>query len=295
MKKLVLDLRGNGGGTMETAIQIADEFLPSNRVILSSKGLHSAEKNYPSTAGGLLENIKVVVLIDAQSASASEILAGALQDNDRATIVGRRSYGKGLIQQDKRLSDGSNIRITVARYYTPSGRSIQRPYKQGYEAYKEAEERAYADEYFKPDSSIFVDSLKYKTRKGRTVYGGGGIMPDVFVPGDTTGTSIYLTELLWAGAFNAFAFDYLNQHPNNMGLNQFINEFKVNDALLKSFTRFSQKEFNVVFQANEFAHSKTRIAQNLKAEIASHLFTENGYYRVVNAQDKEIQRALRLL
>ncbi len=295
MKKLVLDLRGNGGGTMETAIQIADEFLPANRVILSSKGLHSAEKKYPSTAGGLLENIKVVVLIDAQSASASEILAGALQDNDRATIVGRRSYGKGLIQQDKRLSDGSNIRITIARYYTPSGRSIQRPYKQGYEAYKDAEERAYADEYFKPDSSIFVDSLKYKTRKGRTVYGGGGIMPDVFVPGDTTGTSMYLTELLWAGAFNAFAFDYLNQHPNNMGLNQFINEFKVNDALLKSFTRFAQKEFNVVFQANEFAHSKNRIAQNLKAEIASHLFTENGYYRVVNAQDKEIQRALRLL
>jgi carboxyl-terminal processing protease len=209
--------------------------------------------------------------------------------------VGRRSYGKGLIQQDKRLSDGSNIRITIARYYTPSGRSIQRPYKKGYEAYKEAEERAYADEYFKPDSSVFVDSLKYKTRKGRTVYGGGGIMPDVFVPGDTTGTSMYLTELLWAGAFNAFAFDYLNQHPVQLSLPQFITEFQVSEALLKSFTRFAQKEFNVVFQANEFAHSKGRIAQNLKAEIASHLFTENGYYRVVNAQDKEVQRALKLL
>ncbi|MFM7005798.1 MAG: S41 family peptidase [Flavobacteriales bacterium] len=292
MKKLVLDLRGNGGGTMETAIQIADEFLPAHRVILSSKGLHSKERKFTSTSGGLLENIKVAVLIDAQSASASEILAGALQDNDRAVIVGRRSYGKGLIQQDKRLSDGSNIRITVARYYTPSGRSIQRPYKEGYDAYRAAENRAYEEEYFKPDSSIFVDSLKYKTRKGRVVYGGGGIMPDVFVPGDTTGTSMYLTELLWAGAFNAFAFDYLNQHPVSMNLQQFITEFKVNDALLLSFTRFAQKEFNITYQAREFTHSKRRIAQNLKAELASHLFTENGYYRVVNTQDKEIQRAL---
>ena len=295
MKKLVLDLRGNGGGTMETAIQIADEFLPANRIILSSKGLHSKEKKFTSTAGGLLESIKVAVLIDAQSASASEILAGALQDNDRATIIGRRSYGKGLIQQDKRLSDGSNLRITLARYNTPSGRSIQRPYKDGYDAYKAAEDRAYADEYFRPDSSIFVDSLKYKTRKGRVVYGGGGIMPDIFVPGDTTGTSMYLTELLWAGAFNAFAFDYLNQHPQTLNLQTFILEFKVTDALLQSFTRFAQKEFNIVYQASEFAHSKKRIAQNLKAEIASHLFTENGYYRVVNTQDKEIQRALKQL
>jgi carboxyl-terminal processing protease len=295
MKKLVLDLRGNGGGTMETAIQIADEFLPANRIILSSKGLHSEEKKYRSTADGLLETIKVVVLIDAQSASASEILAGALQDNDRAIIIGRRSYGKGLIQQDKRLSDGSNIRITVARYYTPSGRSIQRPYKDGYEAYKEAEDRAYTDEYFKLDSSVFVDSLKYRTRKGRIVYGGGGIMPDIFVPGDTTGTSMYLTELLWAGVFNAFAFDYLNQHPQSLNLNAFIQAFHVNQDLLKSFTRFAQKEFNIVYQPSEFEHSKKRIAQNIKAELASHLFTENGYYRVVNTQDKEILRALKQL
>lgn len=295
MKKLVLDLRGNGGGTMESAIEIADEFLPANRIILSSKGLHSDEKIYRSSAEGQLEAVKVVVLIDAQSASASEILAGALQDNDRATIIGRRSYGKGLIQQDKRLTDGSNIRITVARYYTPSGRSIQRPYKDGYDAYKDAEDRAYNDEYFKPDSSVFVDSLKYKTRKGRVVYGGGGIMPDIFVPGDTTGASMYLTELLWAGAFNAFAFDYLNTHPQTLKLDAFIREFQVTDALLKSFTKFAQKEFKISFQAAEFAHSKTRIAQNIKAELASHLFTEKGYYRVVNAQDKEIQRALKQL
>lgn len=295
MKKLVLDLRGNSGGTMETCIQIADEFLPANRLILSSKGLHSGEKKYKATSEGILEDIKVAVLIDAQSASASEILAGALQDNDRAIVLGRRSYGKGLIQQDKRLSDGSNLRITIARYYTPSGRSIQRPYKNGYDAYKQDEQRAYTDEYFKPDSSIFVDSLKYKTRKGRTVYGGGGIMPDIFIAGDTTGASIYLSELQWSGVFNAFAFNYLNQHPQAKQLDVFLKEFQVTDALLKEFTSFAQKEFKVRYQEAEFKHSKARISMLLKAEIASHLFVENGYFRVINAQDNEIQRALKVL
>lgn len=292
MRRLVLDLRGNGGGTMDGAIQIADEFLPKGYLILSSKGQHSKEQKYYATSSGILEKTKVVVLIDAQSASASEILAGALQDNDRATIVGRRSYGKGLIQQDKKLKDGSNLRITVARYYTPSGRSIQRPYNNGYDAYKEDEQKAYAEEYFKPDSSIFVDSLRYKTRKGRVVYGGGGIMPDVFVPGDTTGASLYLSELRWNGVFNAFVFDYLNQNNLTMNLNEFIAKFQISDALLSRFTSFANAEFDLEMQPNEFRHSKERIRLLLKAEIARHLFLENGYYRVINNQDVELKRAL---
>jgi carboxyl-terminal processing protease len=293
MKNLLLDLRGNGGGTMEAAIQIADEFLPEGYLILSSKGLHSEEQKHLATKAGVLEKTKVVVLIDAQSASASEILAGALQDNDRAKIVGRRSYGKGLIQQDKRLKDGSNLRITVARYYTPSGRSIQRPYKKGYEAYRQDEQKAYTEEYFKPDSSIFVDSLKYKTRKGRTVYGGGGIMPDVFIPGDTTGRSLYLSELQWGGVFNAFAFDYLNKVNTKFTLQEFISEFRITDQLLEQFTTFANKEFEVRLQRNEFLHSKENIKHLLKAEIARHLFLENGYYQVMNSHDPEVQRALK--
>jgi carboxyl-terminal processing protease len=293
MKKLLLDLRGNGGGTMESAIQIADEFLPNGYLILSSKGLHSEEKKYRATTAGILEQTKTVVLIDAQSASASEILAGALQDNDRAKIVGRRSYGKGLIQQDKRLKDGSNLRITIARYYTPSGRSIQRPYQKGYDAYKKDEQKAFTDEYFKPDSSIFVDSLKYKTRKGRTVYGGGGIMPDIFIPGDTSGTSLYLSELQWSGVFNAFAFDYLNQNNLTLSLQEFLNDFVVTDQLLTKFTSFAAKEFGVRLQRNEYIHSKENISHLLKAEIARHLYLENGYYRVMNLHDPEFQRALK--
>ena len=293
MKKLLLDLRGNGGGTMESAIQIADEFLPNGYLILSSKGLHSEEKKYRATAEGILEKTKTIVLIDAQSASASEILAGALQDNDRAKIVGRRSYGKGLIQQDKQLKDGSNLRITIARYYTPSGRSIQRPYQKGYEAYKQDEQKAFTEEYFKPDSSIFVDSLKYKTRKGRTVYGGGGIMPDVFIPGDTSGTSLYLSELQWNGVFNAFAFDYLNQKNINLSLPAFLSSFVVTDQLLSKFTSFAEKEFDVRLQRSEFLHSKENIRHLLKAEIARHLYLENGYYRVMNLYDSEVQRALK--
>ena len=293
MKKLLLDLRGNGGGTMESAIQIADEFLPSGYLILSSKGLHSEEKKYRATTEGILEKTKTVVLIDAQSASASEILAGALQDNDRATIVGRRSYGKGLIQQDKRLKDGSNLRITIARYYTPSGRSIQRPYKKGYDAYKADEQKAFTEEYFKPDSSIFVDSLKFKTRKGRVVYGGGGIMPDVFIAGDTSGTSLYLSELQWNGVFNAFAFDYLNHKNMTYSLPEFIHKFEVTEQLLTQFTSFASKEFDVRLQKNEYLHSKENIKQLLKAEIARHLFLESGYYQVVNTHDLDVQRALK--
>jgi carboxyl-terminal processing protease len=293
MTKLVLDLRNNPGGVMASAIEIADAFLAKNNMILKSKGKNEGEHTYYSTSGGHLEKTKLVILINAHSASASEILAGAIQDNDRGIIVGRRSYGKGLIQKDEVLRDGSNLRLTIARYYTPSGRCIQRSYKGGYDNYMKDEDRIARNEFFKPDSSIFVDSLKYKTKHGRTVYGGGGIMPDVFVPGDTSGTSFYFTELQWSGAPRAFAFDFMQQNRSKWSTSKdFVQQFQVSDELLKKFVSFAQKDFQVQKDPLGFSTSKELIKRALKAEIASQNWTEEGYFRVVNPFDKELMKAL---
>ena len=293
MTKMVLDLRNNPGGVMASAIDIADAFLAKNNMILKSKGKNEGERTYYSTSGGHLEKTKVVVLINAHSASASEILAGAIQDNDRGIIVGRRSYGKGLIQKDEVLRDGSNLRLTIARYYTPSGRCIQRSYKGGYDNYMRDEERITRNEYFKPDSSIFVDSLKFKTKHGRTVYGGGGIMPDVFVPGDTSGSSFYLTELQWSGAARAFAFDFMQTNRGKWSTaKDFVKEFEVSEELLKRFVAFAQKDFHVQKDPLGLAVSKELIKHMLKAEIASQNWTEEGYYRVLNPFDKELIKAI---
>jgi carboxyl-terminal processing protease len=293
MTKLVLDLRNNPGGVMSSAIDIADAFLAKNNMILKSKGKNEGEHTYYSSAGGHLEKTKLVVLINAQSASASEILAGAIQDNDRGIIVGRRSYGKGLIQKDEVLRDGSNLRLTIARYYTPSGRCIQRSYKGGYDNYMRDEDRITRNEYFKPDSSIFVDSLKFKTKHGRTVYGGGGIMPDVFVPGDTSGSSFYLSELQWSGAGRAFAFDFMQSNRGKWATaKDFVQQFEVSEELLKRFVTFAQKDFHVQKDALGLAVSKEVIKRMLKAEIASQKWTEEGYYRVLNPFDKELIKAI---
>ncbi len=293
MTKMVLDLRNNPGGVMASAIDIADAFLAKNNMILKSKGKNEGERTYYSTSGGHLEKTKVVVLINAHSASASEILAGAIQDNDRGIIVGRRSYGKGLIQKDEVLRDGSNLRLTIARYYTPSGRCIQRSYKGGYDNYMRDEERITRNEYFKPDSSIFVDSLKFKTKHGRTVYGGGGIMPDVFVPGDTSGSSFYLTELQWSGAARAFAFDFMQTNRGKWSTaKDFVKDFEVSEELLKRFVAFAQKDFHVQKDPLGLAVSKELIKHMLKAEIASQNWTEEGYYRVLNPFDKELIKAI---
>lgn len=293
MTKLVLDLRNNPGGVMSSAIDIADAFLAKNNMILKSKGKNEGEHTYYSSSGGHLEKTKLVILINAHSASASEILAGAIQDNDRGIIVGRRSYGKGLIQKDEVLRDGSNLRMTIARYYTPSGRCIQRSYKGGYDNYMKDEGRITRNEFFKPDSSIFVDSLKFKTKHGRTVYGGGGIMPDVFVPGDTSGASFYLSELQWSGAPRAFAFDFMQQNRSKWSTaKDFVQQFQVSDELLKKFVSFAQKEYHVQKDALGFATSKELIRRALKAEIASQSWTEEGYYRVLNPFDKELTKAI---
>ena len=297
MKKLILDLRNTGGGVLQSATDIADEFLSKNLPMLKTKGEHTKSQTYRATAGGILESTELTILINVNSASASEILAGAIQDNDRGTIIGRRSFGKGLVQEDVRLRDGSNLRLTIARYYTPTGRCIQKSYDAGYEEYMSDQMDRYDNgELYAPDSTLFADSLKFKTPKGKIVYGGGGIMPDIFVPFDSSGTSWYFTDLRFSQAFNAFAFDFVQQLRNKWKtIEDFDKNFTVSDAVLTQFVQFAQKEIKIAKNKEGLAHSKTLIVKTLKAEIARQLWLEDGYYRITNKTDNEVQRALKYL
>jgi carboxyl-terminal processing protease len=297
MQKLILDLRNNGGGVLQSAIALADEFLPKGLAIVKTKGEHTGSYTYRSTSTGILEKTQVAVLINSSSASASEILAGALQDNDRGTIIGRRSFGKGLVQEDIRLRDGSDLRLTVSRYYTPTGRCIQKPYKDGYNKYMEDQIDRYDNgELYRPDSSVFVDSLKFRTPKGKIVYGGGGIMPDVFVPFDSSGSSLYFTELRYSQAFSGFAFDFVqNKRMQWKDPKVFTKTFNVEDKLVDRFVAFAEKEFKIKRNASELKHSRKLIAETLKSEIARQLWMEEGFYQVFNATDNEFEKAVQFL
>ncbi|PWL32551.1 MAG: peptidase S41 [Fluviicola sp. XM-24bin1] len=297
MKKLVLDLRGNPGGVLSAAVNIADEFLRGGLKIVETKGKNVRDEVYRSTSNGILKETEVAVLINSNSASASEILAGAIQDNDRGTIVGRRSFGKGLVQQDTKLRDGSNIRLTIARYYTPLGRCVQRPYAEGNEAYlNDLSERMDNGELYEVDSSIFVDSLKFVTKKGKVVYGGGGIMPDVFVPFDSTGGSWYYTRLQVSPVFNAFAFDYVsNKRKKWKDAKHFARTFVVTESILQQFANFAAEEYGIAKDSEGLRASKTRIKQTIKSEIARQLWLEEGVFIVRDDYDTEVIQALREL
>lgn len=255
MTQLVFDLRGNGGGYLDIAFAIADEFLPEKKLIVYQEGRTQPRQNFVSTRRGCFIEGKIVVLIDENSASASEIVSGALQDWDRATIVGRRSFGKGLVQRQYPLQDGSQMRLTTARYYTPSGRCIQKPYDKGVDAYlKDLSERYSRGEMVHPDSIKMPDSLKFKTSKGRVVYGGGGIMPDVFVPMDTTRLSDYYLNLRAKGLITDFCNDWANQHRN--------------DENIKTFEQFMEiyPKLNIDAQFAELAASKNVVRSEVKGE-----------------------------
>lgn len=297
MKKLIFDLRNNGGGVLQAASEIVDEFLSDGKPIVKTKGVHVGEQVYKATSKGVLEKIDVVVLINSNSASASEIVAGALQDNDRAIIMGRRSFGKGLVQEDIRLKDGSDLRLTIARYYTPTGRCIQKPYSEDYNAYYQDQlERYESGELYHIDSTLLVDSLKFKTPKGKIVYGGGGIMPDIFIPMDTSGSTWYFTDLRYTPAFQNFAFDFLqNKRSQWKSLAEFKNKFEVSDALINEFVIYAEKYYKILRNASSLKISKELIRYNIKAEIARQLWTEQGYFSVVSKFDKEIQKAIKVL
>lgn len=299
MKKLILDLQNNPGGYMDRAINIADEFLKDNKLIVYTEG---KQPRYNSEARayrkGTFEDQPLIVLIDEGSASASEIVAGALQDNDRALIVGRRSFGKGLVQLPISLSDNSELRLTISRYYTPSGRSIQKPYDPESDDYsREIAHRFEHGEFFNKDSIIFNDSLKFSTTKGRTVYGGGGIMPDYFVPLDTAeGRTKYFGKLYTSNALREYTLTYYEKHKEEleaMEYRNFFKDFKVTDAMLQDLNRVA-KNLGVEYEEKDFEQSKGLIKNNVKALIARSVWDSKGFFPVFNENNEVFQKALEL-
>jgi carboxyl-terminal processing protease len=297
MKKLIFDLRENGGGVLEGAVNISDQFLRDGMTVVEVR-TKRGKKTYKSTSEGILEKTPVVLLINENSASASEIVAGALQDNDRATLIGRRSFGKGLVQQDFPLRDGSDLRLTIARYYAPSGRCIQKNFDGSYENYyHEQQKREERGEYFTPDTTIYKGAKKFKTTvKGRTVYGNSGITPDVFVPVDTSNSTFYYVELRYSQAFQQFAFDFVQDKRTKWrDETDFIRSFDITPEMMDRFVQSAEKNHDVRFEAAAFKKSYDLISRALKAEIARQLFLEQGYYAVTTQYDNEVQRAVRFL
>lgn len=298
LKKLMLDLRDNGGGILGEAIDMADEFLDDNKLIVYTQGSHSKKTEYHCKRPGLFEKGTLVVLVDENSASASEVLAGALQDWDRATIVGRRTFGKGLVQEQYQLNNGSALRLTVARYYTPLGRNIQKPYDHGRSAYREELEARYNNgEMLHGDSAATHTGPAYKTKKGRIVYGGGGITPDVFVPIDTTALSKEFYNLFKTPTFSRFIFTYFIEHKD------FFGKFKTPAEYAKGFNSADGAYASLVDYAakagislqNIPARDKEDLQQRIKTWMARQIWRMEGYYEVNNLYDKEVKKGNEVL
>ena len=300
MKSLVLDLRSNSGGYLNTAIDMVNEFLKADQLIVYTEGLRSQRQEWRSTDDGLYTEGKLVVLIDEGSASASEILSGAIQDHDRGILIGRRSFGKGLVQRPFNLPDGSMIRLTTARYHTPTGRCIQRPYEGGTEDYyKEMTKRLDRGEYFHADSIHFPDSLKYKTDGGRIVYGGGGIMPDLFMPVDTSFNSKLYTNLVRKGVFNKYTVDYAMANRDKVKkeypeFSQYNKKFQVTDAMIDEIKMIAEKE-KVEWNEEQYQRSEKYIKLQIKALIARNVWEMQQYYEVTLQEDPVIQKAVEVI
>ena len=298
LQKLILDLRDNGGGVLDEAIEIADEFLEGDKLITYTEGKHLPKKEYRCRRQGQFEKGALVVLADENTASASEVLLGALQDWDRATIVGRRTFGKGLVQDQYDLSDGSALRLTVARYYTPIGRSIQRSYKNG--------EKAYYDEVsnrFKDGETQFADSVKndtskvFKTKNGKKVYASGGITPDYFVSLDTSGFTKNTALIYNKGTINNFTYQYYLQNKTQLltykNSKEFSTNFLFSDANWKKFIAFAAKDS--VNLNSTTIKEKNNLSNVLKAILARQLWRNDGYFEVMNLSDLEVKKALEVL
>jgi carboxyl-terminal processing protease len=301
MKNLVLDLRSNGGGYMVAATDIADKFFSDKKLLVYISGRKNPRQDYMSNGKGTLSEARIAVLTDEGSASASEILAGAIQDWDRGVIVGRRTFGKGLVQNGFYLTDGSMIRLTIARYYTPTGRLIQSPYNEGYNKYLENFYKRYTDgELMTADSIHFPDSLKFKTLVNkRNVYGGGGIMPDLFIPADTSNYSDYYRSLVRKGIVNSFTLEYSDKNRKKLAL-----EYKTFEDFKKRFNFSSEEiaafikkadESGVKYNEQQFTVSKGEVLNVMKALVASNIWQTNEYFRILNEDDVVIQKAMQVV
>lgn len=295
MKTVIVDLRGNPGGYLNAVIRMVNEFLDKGELIVYTEGNKQARKTYQADNRGAFRDLGVVVLIDDFSASASEIFAGAIQDNDRGWIVGRRSFGKGLVQEQIPFNDGSAVRLTVARYYTPSGRCIQKPYDKGNdEYYRDIMDRAIHGEFQKVDSIKYSDTVKYKTLSGRIVHGGGGIMPDFFVPADTLGFSEYYSKITQKGLVYQFALDYADANRKELSKLKSVAEFdsqlqKAN--ILNLFVAFADKKGVKPNQADIKTSSRI-IESQVKAYIARNIIGEEGFYPIIKNIDNTLLQAI---
>ncbi|HNW98145.1 MAG TPA: S41 family peptidase [Bacteroidales bacterium] len=300
MKSLILDLRDNGGGYLQTAVDLADEFLGKDKLVVYTQGINSSKVSYNATDKGDFEKGKLVVLINESSASASEIVSGAIQDWDRGLIIGRRSFGKGLVQKPFPLPDGSSIRLTTAKYFTPTGRCIQKPYNEGTDKYfKDLTDRYKHGEIFHSDSIKFPDSLKFYTPKKRLVYGGGGIMPDVFIPADTSKISDYYTNILRKGLIYQFSLQYVDVKRDSLkstykDIAAFNKNFKISDALLNEFIKFTEAD-SLKKDEKGFELSKEYIVNQLKANIGRGLFDINAYFLISTEIDDVYQDAIKAI
>jgi carboxyl-terminal processing protease len=301
MKQLIVNLQGNGGGYLMAAKQLADEFLSNNKLIVYTQGLNQPKYTETATPTGIFETGKLIILVDEFSASASEIVSGALQDWDRAIILGRRTFGKGLVQNQFRLIDDSWIRLTIARYYTPSGRCIQKSYKNGYDKYEhDLIDRYKKGEFLHADSIHFSDSLKYKTLNlKRTVYGGGGIMPDIFVPLDTTKYTNLHRKLVAQGIVNKVSMQYIDKNRTDLKkkyptFEKFKKEFQVGEILLNQLTAAAEKE-KIKVDSTQFEQSKPLIKLQLKALVAHDLWEMNEYYQIMDVDNESLQKAVEIM
>jgi len=299
MEKLILDLRSNPGGYLAAAINMVDEFLSNGKLIVYTEGNSRTKRVYNSTRYGGFKNEALVVLVDEGSASASEIVAGAIQDHDRGSIIGRRTFGKGLVQEQSQMSDGSAFRLTTSRYYTPSGRCIQKSYAKGSDAYhKESQNRYFNGELYAQDSIKITDSLVFYTDQGRPVYGGGGIFPDYFIPIDTTGRSDWLYDVLASNIINTFVFDFVDEHKKELmrfkSAKEFHENFHVDDATFSKFVLSTQQK-GISKSKTQIQHSEEWMKMRIKSVIARQEWSEEGFFRTINHTDAMMMKAVEIL